>query len=380
MAEAVRSLDGRAVVYHTSPGGSTRLIRCGTYGPAPATYAPLYHVAHCGTYEPAPATYEPAPATYEPFYHETRQREYPISRPPRRVVTVPHTAWADESRKDIHSRRNVAPQEDHSRRKVTPLTEEEVFEEEQRLRMAEVAAAAPSNAQPRIRHVHLQGDDVVVEITGAKNYEVQLKTRRADVVLDAHHPSVLSMNGFKMYAQLPHAEERLLGARVRALRPDGGAGRGSFFSWSPWHTCGHGKFIDEPDSGYTAPPYGNGAVILGFGGWSADAPWRSEVFGGDDPIDRESAEGQALRGSGTPGPGAYNTPSFLQFGGGIADGRGFDYTPSASFASNTSRRPKAQDLWRSAPPPDMQGPPPRSAHAGYRTYSHTKSPSTPWRR
>ena len=39
-----------------------------------------------------------------------------------------------------------------------------------------------------------------------------------------------------------------------------------------------------------------------------------------------------------------------------------------------------QDLWRSAPPPDMQGPPPRSAHAGYRTYTHTKSPSTPWRR
>ena len=30
--------------------------------------------------------------------------------------------------------------------------------------------------------------------------------------------------------------------------------------------------------GYTAPPYGSGAPILGFGGWSADAPWRSEVM------------------------------------------------------------------------------------------------------
>ena len=255
---------------------------------------------------------------------------------------------------------------------------------------------APTVAAPTIRFVHVQGDDVVVQLTGARNYELELKTRRADLIIDAHHADCISMTPFRAHLHLPHAEGRLLGVRARA-RPAAGAmepsrrrpasaggysvsyepwagasgsdAEGTEYEWSPWHTMGEGRFKDTGSSGYTAPHcWRDGTPHY----WSGGAPWRAEVYGGDEPVgDLEDT------GAVTPGPGTYGIPRFLQFGGGTADGRGFDYTPSSSFASNTPQRAggsrkQAQDLWRTAPSPDQAAAPRPGPGAGYRTFSFQK--------
>ena len=120
---------------------------------------------------------------------------------------------------------------------------------------------------------------------------------------------------------MPHAEDHLLGVRVRAVldKPNGP----KFGEWSPWHSTCEGRFKDQLS--YTAPPYvRQGEAHY----WSGAAPWRDEVYGGDEPYERDYEDGVA-----TPGPGAYNTPSFLLFGNQLP----FKQGPSSSFTSNVRR-------------------------------------------
>lgn len=177
------------------------------------------------------------------------------------------------------------------------------------------------------------------------------------------------MTPFKCHLHLPHADQRLLGVRVRAVSSSGP--RAAAFVWSPWHPVNDAKFGGGDIAcaeGYAAPHYWKDGHPHY---WSGAAPWRSEVFGGDEP--GLAAEG----GHATPGPGAYETPSFLTFGGGVADGRGIDYAPSSSFCSNTHRDDNAQNLWRTANPREQQ-PSAASAmsnpNAGYRTFSYQAAP------
>ena len=62
--------------------------------------------------------------------------------------------------------------------------------------------------------------------------------------------------------------------------------------------------------------------------WSGAAPWRAEIFGGDEPWDKDVSAGAA-----PPGPGAYETPAHLQFGAKPHYAKG----PSPGFASGVFR-------------------------------------------
>ena len=47
--------------------------------------------------------------------------------------------------------------------------------------------------------------------------------------------------------------------------------------------------------------------------WSGAAPWRPEVYGGDEPVE-PNYDGAGGLNANTPGPGAYATPAFLCIG------------------------------------------------------------------
>ena len=215
----------------------------------------------------------------------------------------------------------------------------------------EDARVREAYVMPRVRCVHVQYDDIIIKLTGSPAYELELKTRHGDVVIDAHHPDCVAMGPFRCHIQLPHADQRLLGVRVRALPTEGSSGGGE---WSPWHPVNGGKFGGadvREQAGYSAPRY----VLDGQAHfWSGAAPWRDDIFGGDEP-------GFPSADTGTPGPGAYETPAFLTFGGGRGDGRGTDYQPSSGFASNTRRSGNSLEAARE---------PMRRPGAGYRSFSY----------
>ena len=226
----------------------------------------------------------------------------------------------------------------------------------------EDARVREAYVMPRVRFVHVQYDDIIIKLTGSPAYELELKTRHGDVVIDAHHPDCVAMGPFRCHIQLPHADQRLLGVRVRALPTEGSGGGGG--EWSPWHPVNGGKFGGadvREQAGYSAPRY----VLDGQAHfWSGAAPWRDDIFGGDEP-------GFPSADTGTPGPGAYETPAFLTFGGGRGDGRGTDYQPSSGFASNTRRSGNSLEAARE---------PMRRPGAGYRSFSYdfpTRSSSRP---
>ena len=216
----------------------------------------------------------------------------------------------------------------------------------------EDARVREAYVMPRVRFVHVQYDDIIIKLTGSPAYELELKTRHGDVVIDAHHPDCVAMGPFRCHIQLPHADQRLLGVRVRALPTEGSSGGGG--EWSPWHPVNGGKFGGadvREQAGYSAPRY----VLDGQAHfWSGAAPWRDDIFGGDEP-------GFPSADTGTPGPGAYETPAFLTFGGGRGDGRGTDYQPSSGFASNTRRSGNSLEAARE---------PMRRPGAGYRSFSY----------
>lgn len=216
----------------------------------------------------------------------------------------------------------------------------------------EDARVRSAYVMPRVRFVHVQYDDIIIKLTGSPAYELELKTRHGDVVIDAHHPDCVAMGPFRCHIQLPHADQRLLGVRVRALPTDGGSSGGG--EWSPWHPVNGGKFGGadvREQAGYSAPRY----ILEGQAHfWSGAAPWRDDIFGGDEP-------GFPSADTGTPGPGTYETPAFLTLGGGRGDGRGVDYQPSSGFASNTRRGGNSLEAARE---------PMRRPGAGYRSFSY----------
>ena len=253
-----------------------------------------------------------------------------------------HVVWRQEERQAHELTEDRWRWQDRRRPdEPIPVPHYDVEEEEEEVQDPAAPAVDPA---PRIRHVHISGDDVLVSITGARSYQLDLKLRNSSmgVRVDGQHPYCYSMSPFACKLQLPHAGERLLGVRVRVVHTqqrteDGGRARraGGYSEWSPWHTCGEAKFcagaFAEP--AYVAPPYMvDGKEFY----WSGGAPWRGEVFGGDEPFGIDEAGAELLAGA-TPGPGAYNTPSFLQFGGREpAHHRG----PNAVFASNVRRGEK----------------------------------------
>ena len=231
-------------------------------------------------------------------------------------------------------------------------------------RRTEVHGERSSDALPRVRFVHLQGDDVVVQLTGSRAYALELRTREADLLIDQSSPSCVSMSAFRCHVHLPHADSRVLAVRVRALPSKEAHVRAATrrrhthdpYMWSPWHPVGACKFAvsDRPDErrcmhasrgdpawqwrprhiltgvvrssvradaasqggditcaeGYVAPAYGDEGKARGGGG---RAPWRPEMYGGDEPYFGQT---EASADAGTPGPGQYDTPRFMQFGGG----------------------------------------------------------------
>ena len=62
----------------------------------------------------------------------------------------------------------------------------------------------PLDAVPRIRFVHVQGDDIVLSLTGCPSYVVELKTRRsgAGFVVGRNHPYCFSMTPFHARLQV----------------------------------------------------------------------------------------------------------------------------------------------------------------------------------
>lgn len=238
---------------------------------------------------------------------------------------------------------------------------------------------APTHSDPaaRIKFVHVQGDDILIELSGVRVYVLELKTRNADIVIDAHHPCCVSMSPFKAHVHLPHAEDRLLGVRLRALPTVEHSVSGhdeiaepTQYEWTAWHTVGECRFKGGDDA-YSAPHYQingrfePGAHTITPTFWSGGSSWKPEAYGGGEPF--LEADGSAGGDAGTPGPGTYGLPAFLQFGGGVADGRGYDYTPSSAFASNSRRfdaRTQADDLWRTATPKDQAATGPRTARKG----------------
>jgi len=319
------------------------------------------------------------------YYEGAQLREYLPERAPRRIRYVPlemqeHDLWpASAPSNHSHERgpaeRRVTHGCDHHERGHG--SREDIREEVREDRATVTRRQREADPAPRIRFVHVQGDDVVIKLTGARNYCIALKTRMADLVVDAHHPDCVVMTPFKCHIHLPHAQTRLLGARVRAVPSSAAAASAAAstsYEWSPWHPVGEAKFGGGDiavSEGYSAPHFWrDGSAHY----WSGAAPWRQEVYGGDEPTFREDREGGD---GGAPGPGAYDTPSFLTFGGGVADGRGFDYTPSSGFCSNTKRDDNAQSLWRTAIPRE-QAPTAGSAMnnpgARYRTFRYNAQP------
>ena len=105
--------------------------------------------------------------------------------------------------------------------------------------------SAPVDPVPRIRFVHIQGDDIVVELTGCAAYTLELKTRQSSVLIGPNHPYCYSMEPFHARVQMPHAEDRCLGVRVRALLDGSGSSRARLGAWSPWHSTCEGRFKEE---------------------------------------------------------------------------------------------------------------------------------------
>ena len=67
---------------------------------------------------------------------------------------------------------------------------------------------SPSTLPPS-RFVHLQNDDILVSLTGAASYVIELKTRASpNLLIDQTHPYCYSMTPFQARLQLPHAEVR----------------------------------------------------------------------------------------------------------------------------------------------------------------------------
>jgi hypothetical protein len=190
---------------------------------------------------------------------------------------------------------------------------------------------ATTSAQPSIRFLHVQGDDLVISLTGAPSYVLELRLRGSpNVTLDGTHPYVYSMTPFLARAQLPHAEGRLLGVRARALRVAGGRAT-PHGPWTPWHSWGAGRFREDYSGvePYVAPPYADEDTGETHS-WSGAAPWRAEIFGGDEPYDREA---EAIAAAVTPGPGAYDTLRHGGIGSLPLHKRG----PTPSFASSVGR-------------------------------------------
>lgn len=206
-------------------------------------------------------------------------------------------------------------------------------------------APAPRSgvSQPSIRFLHVQADDIVVSLTGAPSYILELKLRCSpNQVVDASHPYVYSMTPFHARLQLPHAEGRLLGVRARAVRSGPELAQNPNLPrlgrWTPWHSHGAGRFREDYSGvdPYVAPPYEPEEAPGEAHYWSGEAPWRPEIFGGDEPYDREA---EAIAAEVTPGPGAYDTASHHAFGSLPAYKRG----PTASFASGVGREGRSQN-------------------------------------
>lgn len=102
----------------------------------------------------------------------------------------------------------------------------------------------------------------------------------------------------------------------------------------------------------TAPPY----VIDGQAHfWSGAAPWRDEIYGGDEPWDPDYDLGTA-----TPGPGAYDTPACMQMGPSRLPS--YARGPSSAFASNVRRDLPLPGRTRT-----------KQRASAYSTYSHQRT-------
>ena len=87
-----------------------------------------------------------------------------------------------------------------------------------------------------------------MSLTGCPSYIIELKTRKSAVLVGPNHPYCYSLTPFHCRLQMPHAEDRLLGVRVRQIHPNGQPAS----AWTPWHSTCEGRFKDDGFSEYTA--------------------------------------------------------------------------------------------------------------------------------